>query len=517
MSRDGATTSQGRLQIDNSTSSGCLGVRRLVDVSDFPADVSLRYPLFASLNTLRSAARMLNRVTHAFRLRVLRGSIMLSITMLLGAVVTVHPSRGQTKKAGGASGPDGEPTKGGRTGCTEQNTPEWSLRSPEESRNGYFGSAIHQSPDVDGDNRADIIVGASRETPGEVHMAGQAYLIGSTDGKPLYEYVSPNPEPNGQLGGAVAPVGDLTGDSVPEVLIGAPGESAMNEEGSGRVYLFDGRGRRVLLSILSPAAEKNGEFGTSVAVLDPFRSRSALGPRRARIAVSGPGESTDPGGEEEPTGKGEGQVHILEIRSERGGGLRVVHNKTIGSPDQEPGGRFGASIALSDPTGVAGQQAATNELLIGALETAGGKRRAGRVYLIDAGTQEVRDVVTSPDPRRNGQFGAAVAPVGRYNGLGRRSFFVGAPVEGTGQTKTAEGNGYLIDQSTLEVIRTVRSPLQETNGFFGIAAGQINEDEARTVDGEHPAVDLLVGSSESSNGRRSSGWLFKIDLRPACQ
>ena len=53
---------------------------------------------------------------------------------------------------------------------------------------------------------------------------------------------SPNAGTNGFFGGSVAAVPDLTGDGRPELLVGASGEAVAGFTGAGCVYLFSTSG-----------------------------------------------------------------------------------------------------------------------------------------------------------------------------------------------------------------------------------------------------------------------------------
>lgn len=136
-----------------------------------------------------------------------------------------------------------------------------------------FGELTASISSVNGDGTPDILIGAPGTMVSGVE-AGQAYVFDGTDGTKIGTIKPPNPESEGEFG-TVSAVGDLTGDNVPEIAVGAPGETAGGLSSAGRVYLFDGaNGTRLGNAITSPNKTDNplfeapnGGLGTSFARL----------------------------------------------------------------------------------------------------------------------------------------------------------------------------------------------------------------------------------------------------------
>ena len=122
-----------------------------------------------------------------------------------------------------------------------------------ESEFDYAGN-IHNAGDVDGDGRDDILIGAPFNS--DPHQeGGRSYLIlssslGSTSTINLADadFIFTGENPYDMAGNSldqiersqnIAAAGDIDGDGLGDILIGAPGNSDMGQE-AGKIYLFLG-------------------------------------------------------------------------------------------------------------------------------------------------------------------------------------------------------------------------------------------------------------------------------------
>jgi hypothetical protein len=92
--------------------------------------------------------------------------------------------------------------------------------------------------DVNGDNTADVLVGAADADVDDEEGAGRAYLLSGSDGSLLRTYESPRPESGAEFGGSVATLGDADGDGTPDLAVGAWRDPVGTVSSAGRVYLF---------------------------------------------------------------------------------------------------------------------------------------------------------------------------------------------------------------------------------------------------------------------------------------
>ncbi len=143
----------------------------------------------------------------------------------------------------------------------------YSLESTNPQVFGGFGRTVAGIGDVNGNGFDDIIVGAwSEDLDESLVNAGRAYLFDGNNGSLLGTLVSPHAQTSGEFGYSVAGIDDINGNGFPDVLIGARFESF--EGGQIRVgsaYIFDGNSRAILYALRSSTPTRAGEFGLSVS------------------------------------------------------------------------------------------------------------------------------------------------------------------------------------------------------------------------------------------------------------
>ena len=229
---------------------------------------------------------------------------------------------------------------------------------------GHFGESVSGVTDTDGDGRGDVLVGAPGEHPGGTPRAGHAYLYSGATGDVLYRILSPGREGGSAFGESVSGVPDLDGDGRGDLAIGAPGEDPGDSEPDcGRVYVYSGATGDLLWRFLPPIPERRGNFGNRVAGLP-----DVTGDGKGDIAVGAWHEN--PGGGDEDCGR----VHVYS----GGTGVRF---RTLIPAIQSADGLFGFAVSgVTDPGGNG-----RADVVVGAIgETSNSTDSvyAGRVYLI---------------------------------------------------------------------------------------------------------------------------------------
>ncbi|HEX5009794.1 MAG TPA: integrin alpha, partial [Planctomycetota bacterium] len=270
-----------------------------------------------------------------------------------------------------------------------------------------FGRALADAGDVDGDGLHDLLIDAPRhdgvgaDSGQVVILAGGTYaLLASWEGAAAGD----------QFGSAVAGVGDLDGDGVPDVAIGTP-LADMLATNSGRAQLFSGATGALLheLAPLSCNGDTGDHFGSAVAGVGDVD-----GDGTPDVAVGVPGESCS----------GNGSSGALRVYSGADGQLLT---NVFGANNE---GFLGQSLAGPGDANVDG----VPDLLVGSPGFQFPAQTGSALLLsgVDDGV-----LLGLAGSQFEDGFGSAVAAPGDTNGDGRMDALIGAPATFTGDLGTA--------------------------------------------------------------------------------
>lgn len=117
-------------------------------------------------------------------------------------------------------------------------TAAWDYTSPVSQAS--FGTCATGSGDVNGDGYADVVIGARRHSNGEFEE-GRAYLFlgGASGPSPVPDWIVEPNQVGARFGGSLSIVGDMNGDGLADVIVGAPHYNG-GQVDEGRVFVYLG-------------------------------------------------------------------------------------------------------------------------------------------------------------------------------------------------------------------------------------------------------------------------------------
>jgi hypothetical protein len=156
-----------------------------------------------------------------------------------------------------------------------------------------FGWSVRDAGDVNRDGFADVLIGAPDYDHGQTDEGGAFVWYGGplglgVMGTPLNaHWVAESDQARARFGLSVSSAGDVNGDGVGDVIVGAPLFDATTD-GEGRAFLFMGSEMGSYVSINGPALQASGRIGNghTLRVLGDGSAHSRVGANPSDTAVA---------------------------------------------------------------------------------------------------------------------------------------------------------------------------------------------------------------------------------------
>lgn len=276
---------------------------------------------------------------------------------------------------------------------------------PGTMKNFRLGHSLAALGDINGDSIPDFALGTPFASQGEKEDIG-AVIIELSQHQPLkYQPLNLYGESaEDKFGWAIASIGDVDGDQIADIAVGAPEVKSSGEVSVGRVYILSGNSGAILYKI--DGTQPSERFGFSVAGIDDVN-----GDETADFIVGAPvvdlSEKTAPG----LSGSfisGAGKAYVF---SGRDGSLIF---QLEGSP---AGSSFGLCVASGDIDGDG-----LSDIIVGDPSTS---QKAGSVQVFSGRDGKCLHVFSN-NVNKKEEFGRAVSCANDLNGDGRDDIIVGA-------------------------------------------------------------------------------------------
>ena len=347
-----------------------------------------------------------------------------------------------------------------------------------------IGRARH---DLNGDGRADVVIGAPGRDTGVGTPTGEVYVHFGAGTVPASPELTLTATAQGErFGTAVSTSGDVNGDGYADLLVGAgyfrsgdPGETTQ----SGRAALYLGGGSMTMSpSVRLAAPVVGGGFGRTLSIVGDVN-----GDGYADWVVGAPAY-------DRLTGRA---------------WLYLGGATPDATPDLEitfamPSDAFGTAIAGAGDLNGDGFA----DFAIGAPQTVGATTGEVRVFFGGATPNAVVDV-NLVGGATNDIFGTTVAGAGDFNGDGYADLAVGAPsIAGRGQVVVFAGAAGALNQRLLDVRGAMVGSVGEKLGSSLDGAGDFNGDGFG---------DLVVGANNNAANGANTGraYVFAGGATPA--
>ena len=306
----------------------------------------------------------------------------------------------------------------------------------------HFGFSVCAAGDFNGDGFPDLAVGAPLDDADDISTdsganLGRVFIYLGGPGFVAGVITLNGTEPGGQFGYSVARAGDVNGDGIDDLIVGAPFEDAGGTD-RGNAYLFlGGVSPSTTPALTFSGTEDLGRFGFCVSTAGDINNDGFFD-----WMIGAPGDDND-GNTTSDSGLDRGRVFIYRGSFFPDNSVDIIIN---GSEDF---GQLGYSIAGLLDVNLDGR----DDIILGAPFEDGDGNTAtntapfmGRAYLffgsalsgiVSTSSFSASRIFTGTEA--GAQFGAFVGRIGDVNAGGAPDVFIGAPLDDGDGNSTDEG------------------------------------------------------------------------------
>jgi hypothetical protein len=330
---------------------------------------------------------------------------------------------------------------------------------------GQLGASMAAVADLNGDGITDLIAGAPHHLDEQKINAGEAFVFSGKDGSVLFTLSDPTSEEDGKMGAAVAGLGDVDGDGVPDVAVGVPGKDIGGEDGIpnvGLVYLFSGQTGALIRTLNHPdqgGAEAGAAFGSALA-----NAGDVDGDQVSDVLIGAPGEG-----------------HVFVFSGKTGNLLF-----DIASPVTEDLHSFGAAVAGGKDFNRDGKP----DFVVGSPNQEGFR---GAAYIFNGSDGSLQRTLLPKERQHFAKFGASLCVSDDLTGDRRPDVAVDAPGQNVNGLLQA-GAITVFDGRRGRAVQTISSASPQMRGLFGtgIAAADFDGNRTETIIAGTPNENAVI-------------------------
>jgi hypothetical protein len=331
------------------------------------------------------------------------------------------------------------------------NTTIIEIPKPGAAVEAHFGNSVASIPDVNGDGVSDLAIGAPE--------IDRVYVLSGADRSVIHDIGDPESASGNLFGWVVIAAGDVNGDGVGDIGVGARGVDGLvpipcplppdqcppPSPASGRAFLISGQSGTMIRKLLPTAGIEFFQFGFDLASLGDVNGDSV-----PDIAVGAPTRLNNRFGQ------------TFAFSGATGAMLWV----TATAPEELAS--FGSSLASVSDLNSDGRR----DLIVGEPFYSEGPAFIGRAHVLSGSTGSIIRVHLHPLGNSGDIFSLVSAAIGDQNGDGREDYAISDP---------GISSVFVFSGANGAELGTLDSPASSTTDFFGF---DLTSSDDRNGDGK---------------------------------